>query len=120
MRPEKSTKPRRDRNIRGRYLADLLWPLQRLLNLRNPPFVPEPEFTRFDINPLRSEHGIARGLLNPSTHQYPLTRERFFRVNYPIPRMVSGLPWRFAKRMDTPVVPDPEFARLDLSNIARR
>jgi hypothetical protein len=117
MRPKKFATHKRDRIDRGLYPTNPLWPLQKLRNHRNPPFVPEPAFTRFDLNPLRSERQTPRGLLNLSTQ---LTCERFFKVNYPLPRMVSGLPWRFAKSTDYPVVPDPEFARLDLSNIARR
>jgi hypothetical protein len=112
--------PKRNRNIRGLYPANPLWPLQELRNLRNPPFVPEPEFTLFDVNPLRSERRIVRPLLNLATHHCPPTHKRCFKVYYPTPRLVSGLPWRFAKSTDYPVVADPEFARLDLSNIARR
>jgi hypothetical protein len=120
MRPQKSAMPKRDRNIRGLYLANLFWPLQELRNLRNPPFVPEPEFTRFDVNPLQSQRRTPRGLLNLSTHHCPPTSARFFKVNYPMPSMVSGLPWRFAKSTEYPVVPDPQFTRLDLLNIATR
>ena len=34
---------------RRRYLANPLWPLEELHDLRNPPFVADPEFTPFDI-----------------------------------------------------------------------
>jgi hypothetical protein len=42
------------------------------------------------------------------------------RREFPIPRLVAGLPWRFAQHIERPVVPEAEFAALDLSYISRQ
>ena len=81
-------------------MANPLWPLEELRDLGDPPFVADPEFTPFDIDALRPHDGSAFAL--PSKTQFP------------IPRLVSGLPWRFAESILSPIVPDGEFAPLDL------
>ena len=84
-------------------MANPLWPLEELRDLGDPPFVADPEFTPFDIDALRPHDGSA--FASPSKTQFP------------IPRLVSGLPWRFAESILSPIVPDGEFAPLDLSYI---
>jgi hypothetical protein len=42
---------------------------------------------------------------------YALRRE------FPIPPLVAGLPWRFAQHPQGPVVPEAEFAPLDLPSL---
>lgn len=88
--------------------------LEELRELRNPRFVPEPEFTRFDVSRLGSD------CRSEYQSQDRLTQaQRHFEVEYPIPVIVSGLPWRYAQDMSPRVVPDPEVPRLDLSHLAK-
>jgi hypothetical protein len=87
----------------NRCLANPLWPLEELRDLRNRPFVADPEFTPVDIDALRPHDRSV--FASPSKTQFP------------IPRLVSGLPWRFAENILSPIVPDVEFAPLDLSYI---
>ena len=41
------------------------------------------------------------------------------RKEFPIPPLVGGLPWRYAESINRPVVPEVEFAQVDLSLICR-
>jgi hypothetical protein len=105
----------------GRYQAgNPLWPLEELHDLRKPPFVAELEFTPFDIDALRCNPQSAPALpgdrvqVRPPKHR----RSRTVRREFPIPQLVVGLPWRFAQRIRRPVVPEVEFAPLDLPYIS--
>jgi hypothetical protein len=102
------------------YPANPLWTLEELRNRRNPPFVPEPEFIRIDVASLGSDRRVASMRPNLSTQERPLKRWRIPKVDYPIPRLVSGLPWRFAQGITPPIVPDPAFVGLDLAQIGKR
>jgi hypothetical protein len=55
MPPKKSSGPGCDLKTRKPYVANPLWPLEELRDLGDPPFVADPEFTRFDIDALRSQ-----------------------------------------------------------------
>jgi hypothetical protein len=106
----------------GRYQAgNPLWPLEELHDLHKPPFVAEPEFTPFDIDALRCNPQNAPALpgdrvqVRPPKHRRSCTVRREF----PIPQLVAGLPWRFAQHIKRPVVPEVEFAPLDLPYISR-
>jgi hypothetical protein len=113
MPPQKSSAPGCDLKTRKRYVANHLWPLEELRDLGDPPFVADPEFTRFDIDALRSQDRriSAPTLARRSGHLGSYTRE------FPIPPLVSGLPWRCAQPITLAVVPDAEFAPLKLSYI---
>lgn len=113
MPQKRSTVPGRDLKTRKRYLANPLWPLEELRDLGNPPFVADPEFTRFDIGALRSQDRrvSAPTLACRWEHLQSYPRE------FPIPPLVSGLPWRCAQPIALLVVPDTEFATLQLSYI---
>jgi hypothetical protein len=81
----------------------------------------EPEFTPFDIDALRCNPQSAPALpgdrvqVRPPKHRRSCTVRRKF----PIPQLVAGLPWRFAQLIKRPVVPEVEFAPLDLPYISR-
>ena len=104
---------------RPRYLANPLWPLEELRDLRDPLFAADPEFTPFDIEALRRDSQTsdvflvhAGQLLSPvKSPLYQFERE------FPIPKLVTGLPWRYAQHITPPVVPEGEFLPLDLSFI---
>jgi hypothetical protein len=49
-----------------------------------------------------------------------MKRGRFFHAEFPIPRLVTGLPWRFAKDTTAPVVPDPGFVSFELPLLTER
>jgi hypothetical protein len=105
---------------RHRYLvANPLWTLEELRNLRNPPFVADPEFTPFDIDALGCDPKSVPALLSESTQVRPSKHRRLHTVGreFPIPPLVGGLPWRYAENIKRPVVPESEFAPLDLSCI---
>ena len=104
---------------RPRYLANPLWPLEELRDLRDPLFAADPEFTPFDIEALGRDSQTsdvflvhAGQLLSPvKSPLYQFERE------FPIPKLVTGLPWRYAQHITPPVVPEGEFLPLDLSFI---
>ena len=104
----------------GRYIAaNPLWPLEELHDLRNPPFVPDPEFSPLDI---RSLGPTRKGAVAPPTdlpRLHPSQHRRFHAVRrgFPIPHLVLGLPWRFAEHVKSPVVPESKFSPFDLSHI---
>jgi hypothetical protein len=62
---------------------------------------------RFDLNALSTE-----------CHSRAAKARLLHQAQFPIPRLVMGLPWRFVKDTTTPVVPDPDFIPLDLRHIA--
>jgi hypothetical protein len=111
MPPKKSSGPGCDLKTCKRYLANPLWPLEELRDLGDPPFVADPEFTRFDIDAFRTQD---RRFSAP-TLACRSERLRSYPREFPIPPSVSGLPWRCAQPITLPVVPDAEFAPLQLS-----
>jgi len=109
---------RRDRKRRDRcQAANPLWTLEELHGLRHPPFVADPEFTPFDIEALGEDLQNASTSPSDSTQVRPPKRRHFYAVRgeFAIPHLVAGLPWRFAQHLKGPVVPEAEFAPLDLS-----
>ena len=123
MAQRKFIRVRSDSRRRGRYLlANPLWPLEELRDLRNPPFVADPEFTPFDVAGLRCDPKSAPASPSDSTQVRPTKRRRLHTVRreFPIPQLVAGLPWRFTQRIKLPVVSEVEFASLDLSYIVER
>jgi hypothetical protein len=121
MPSKKSYAPGCDLKTRKRYVANPLWPLQELRDLGAPPFVADPAFTRFDLNALGGAD--CRGASLPSSKATPChlsKRGKLLKARFPIPPLVAGLPWRFAKDMHCPVLPDPAFAPFDLCYIPRR
>ena len=119
MFKRKSMRTKTDR--RSRYIAaNPLWPLEELHDLRSPPLVPDPEFSPLDIRALgRDAKGTVALPTDPSRVQ-PSKRRRLytFRREFPIPHLVSGLPWRFAQHLRPPVVPESEFSPFDLSHMS--
>ena len=114
---QKKTGPSRP----GWRVANPLWPLEELHRLRKPPFVPDPEFTTLDTETLAGE--VKRSQRSQSDLSYicPRPWRRFWNGQqaFPIPKAVSGLPWRFALYTETPVVPEIDLARIDLSEFSR-
>jgi hypothetical protein len=105
---------------RGLYLvANPLWTLEELRNLRNPPFVADPEFTPFEIDALGCDPKSAPAFPSGPTQVRPSKHRGLHTVRkeFPIPPLVGGLPWRYAEYIKRPVVPEAEFAPLDLSCI---
>ena len=102
MLKRKFVRARKDPRRRRYLAANPLWTLEELRNLRIPPFVADPEFTPFEIDALGCD---------PQSVPALLSRE------FPIPPLVGGLPWRYAENIKRPVVPEAEFAPLDLSCI---
>ena len=111
MRPNKPTTPGRDLKIRGIHPANPLWPLAELGNLSKPRFIADPEFTSFDLTAMCRDDCRASASL-PSEDQA-------FQSVFPIPRLVTGLPWRYAKNTTTPVLPDPDFVPFELGYITQ-
>jgi hypothetical protein len=115
MRRRKSIRVGSDpRRRRRRYqAANPLWTLEELRELRHPSFVADPEFTRFDIDALGADPQSIPAQIRPPKrrHLYSVRRD------FPIPHLVAGLPWRFAPHLKGPVVPEVDFAPLDLSYI---
>ncbi len=123
MSQRKIIRVRNDTRRRRRYLpSNPLWPLEELYDLRNPPFVADPEFTPFDVDALGCDPKNA--LASPSEPaQVPPSEHgcsHTIRRKLPIPQLVAGLPWRFAQHIRRPVVPEAEFAPLDLSYISQQ
>ena len=107
---------------RRRYLAENpLWTLEVLHDLRNPPFVAEPEFTPFEIDALGCYPKSAPASPSDSTQVRPSKHRRLYTIRreFPIAQLVGGLPWRYAEHIKRPIVPEAEFALLDLSYIGR-
>jgi hypothetical protein len=94
-----------------------LWPLEELRNLRNPTVVADTEFTPLVIDALGSQaKGAFASVLGSSQVKTPVGRRSFVgRKEFRIPHLVSGMPWRFREQTGSRIVPDPEFAPLDLS-----
>jgi hypothetical protein len=98
-----------------------LWPLEELRNLRHPTVVADPEFTPLVIDALGSQAKAAFAPVLGSSQVKTLVGPRSFpcRKEYRIPHLVGGLPWRFRAPSGCRIVPDPEFAPLDLSFFRR-
>jgi len=121
MPPRKSSIRGYDLKTRNLNVAYPFWPLDELRDLGNPPFVADPEFTRFDLNALgRDDCRCASLSSSKATRCHMPKRGKLFKAEFPIPPLVAGLPWRFAKGMQCPVLPDPDFASFDLCYIPRR
>jgi hypothetical protein len=122
MTPRKSSAPGCNlEKTRKRYVANPLWPLEELRDLRDAPFVADPVFAQFDLNALGGDD--CRGASSSSSKAprcHLSKRGRLVKAEFPIPALVAGLPWRFAKGMQRPVLPDPDFASFDLCYIPRR
>ena len=101
--------------------ANPLWTLEKLHDLHNPPFVADPEFTPFEIDALRCDPKNALTSPSDPTQVRPSKHQRLqtVRREFPIPQMVGGLPWRYAEHIKRPIVPEAEFAPLDLRYIER-
>src|SRR5690349_16125007 len=103
----------------ARYLAgNPLWPLEELHNVRNPPFIADPEFAPFDIDTLGSQ--VRRLAASPNDPGQFRWSKHLCLHGIPIPHLVAGLPWRFAQETRGPVIPETEFVPLDLSRIKLR
>jgi hypothetical protein len=120
MPPRKSSIRGCDLKTRKRYVANPLWPLEELRDLGDPPFVADPEFTRFDLSALGGDDCPCASLSSSKATRCHLSkREKLFKAEFPIPPLVAGLPWRFIQGMQCPVLPDPDFAPFDLCFIER-
>jgi hypothetical protein len=108
MRPKKSSAPGRDLKTRGIHPANPLWPLAELGDLGKPRLIADPEFTSFDL------------IVLDRRNRWTPAEDPASQAQFPIPPLVTGLPWRFAKDTTTPVVPDQDFAPFQLQYIARR
>jgi len=101
--------------------ANPLWPLEELHDFRNPTFVADTEFTRFDLDALVGDGSQRASLLSTkATHYHLSDRGKRFKATFAIPSLVAGLPWRFSKDIRCPVLPDPIFAPFDFRYIDRR
>jgi hypothetical protein len=106
-----STRPRWNAR-RRRYLANPLWPLEELRDLRDPPFVADPEFAPFKIEALRYDSQTS----DVSSIESPFYR---FKREFPIPKLVTGLPWRYLPHIDAITAPEGDFVPLDLSWLSK-
>jgi hypothetical protein len=122
MSLRKFTRVRSDPRRQSRLAGNPLWPLEELHDLRNPPFVADPEFTPFDIDAFGCDPKSTPASPSDPTQVRPSKHRRLYTVRreFPIPRLVAGPPWRFAQHIERPVVPEAEFAPLDLSYISRQ
>ena len=120
MLRRKFTRARSDPRTRRFIAANPLWPLQELYDLRDPPFVADPEFIPFDIDALRCDPKNAPASPSDVTRVWVPQRQhlRPFQKEFPTPKLVSGLPWRYASQINLPIVPEGEFPPLDLSCIS--
>ena len=96
-----------------------LWTLEELRDLRNPPFVADPEFTPFEIDALGSDPQDGAALPSEPTQVCPSKHRRLHtdKREFPIPPLVGGLPWRYAEYIKRPIAFEAEFTPLDLSCI---
>jgi hypothetical protein len=107
-------------HIRKFCPANPLWPLEELHKLRNPPFVADTESARFDLDALKGDERPRASLSSgKATRCHVSECGKRFKAQFPIPPLVMGLPWRFAKDTTTPIAPDPDFVSFELRYIAR-
>jgi hypothetical protein len=106
---------------RLRYLANPLWPLEELSDLRDPLFVADPEFAPFNIEALgRDSETSGLSSVDAGQLRSPVKSPCYrFKRELPIPELVTGLPWRHAQHISPPVVPEGNFLPLDFSCISR-
>jgi hypothetical protein len=117
----RATRPRWNAR-RPRHLANPLWALEELRDLRDPLFVADPEFTHFKIEALGSESETA-DVSSVDARQFRLPAESpFYRFEreFPIPELVAGLPWRYLRHASPAIVPEGEFIPLHLSCLSRK
>jgi hypothetical protein len=119
MLQRKLVRVRNDPRRRPYLAANPLWTLEELRNLRNPPFVADPEFSPFEIDALACDPKSAPTLPSDPTQVRPSKHGRLHTVRreFPIPPLVGGIPWRCADYIKRPVVPEAEFAPLEQSCI---
>jgi hypothetical protein len=106
--------------VRKLYPGNPLWPLAELRDLHDPSFVPDPEFIRFDLNALSASHCQRPSLSAKEASRSSLGHGRLLHAECSIPRLVTGLPWRFAKDTKPLVVPDPAFVPFELALLTER
>jgi len=106
----RSTRPRWNTR-RPRHVANPLWALEELRDLRDPLFVADPEFTPFKIEALGSESETADVSSVDARQFRPPVESPFYRVEreFPIPELVAGLPWRYIRHISPATVPEGEF-----------
>jgi hypothetical protein len=106
----------------SKRLAPLDAPFKVLHDLHNPPFVADPEFTPLNVGTLvcNSKNAPSSPIGPTRVCHSKHRRLSTVRREFPIPQLVSGLPWRFAQDIERPVVPETESAPLDLSYIGRQ
>jgi hypothetical protein len=94
-------------------VANPLWPLEELHDLRDPLFVADPKFTPFNIEAL--------GCVS-QTSDVPSVESPFYRFKreFPIPKLVTGLAWRYFPHINAITAPEGEFVPLDLSCLSKR
>jgi hypothetical protein len=85
--------------------------LIRLASALRKPFVADPEFVPCDIDarrkaPASSNHSVQ---LRPSKH--------LCQHGTRLPHLVAGLPFRFARDSEQPIVPETDFVPLDLISL---
>jgi hypothetical protein len=117
----KSTRPRWNAR-RPRHVANPLWALEELRDLRDPLFVADPEFTPFKIEALGSESETA-DVSSVDARQFRSPVESpFYRFEreFPIPELVAGLPWRYLQHTSPASAPENEFIPLHLSCLSRK
>jgi hypothetical protein len=121
MSPENPLPRGSDRSVRRHCPANPLWTLEELHDLRNPPFVADTEFARFDLDAFVHDDSRRASLLSTKATRYHVSEwGKRFKATFPVPPLVAGLPWRFVKDTRRPVLPDPLFAPFDLRYIDRR
>ena len=121
MKPESPLPRGSDRSVRRHCPANPFWTLEELHDLRDPPFVADTEFARFDLDAFVHDDSQRASLLSSQPSRYHVSEwGRRFKVAFPVPPLVAGLPWRFVKNTRRPVLPDPLFAPFDLRYIDRR
>jgi hypothetical protein len=95
-----------------------LWALEELRNLRNPPFIADPEFVAFEIGALGDKRQSAPPSPNDPAQPRPL--KHLCKYGVPLPHLIAGLPWRCARGTEGPIVSETDFVPLDFSLIGDR
>ena len=98
----------------GRYIpGNPLWPLEELRDLRNPPFVADPEFVPCDMGAFNRRKPPA----SPNDPAELRSSKHLCQHGIRLPHLVAGLPWRFARDTERPIVPETDFVPLDLISL---
>jgi len=90
-----------------------LWALEELGDLSNPPFVADPEFVPCDIYALDRRKTPA----SPNNPEQLRLSRHLCQHGIRLPHLVSGLPFRFARDTEQPIVPEADFVPLDLISL---